>query len=307
MSLIDDIWDPGIKVDVLYCGKKLPSIYDGSELVKNYISRGKPFAVSRFGETEHRVVHYGLTTHFPILNPLKKRRILREDCANWCEGAGFFPKKINYVPRFLDIYINAFQEIDLLGVWGLEYEPFLIERFFADKDIIRAKSLYSQELENPWTELLEGKKILVISPFAKSIEKQYEKRRYIHENPKMLPDFELKTLVAVQSPYILGGSNGYKNWFDALEKMFEQTTRIEYDIALLGCGAYALPLASMIKKSGHGAITTCGSTQLLFGIMGNRWDYAEYRKQIHVNEFWTRPSDEEIPKNKKMVENGCYW
>lgn len=48
-------------------------------------------------------------------------------------------------------------------------------------------------------------------------------------------------------------------------------------------------------------------TQMLFGIYGNRWikDQPEFKK--YINEYWTRPSIDERPKNVEKVEGGCYW
>ena len=58
-----------------------------------------------------------------------------------------------------------------------------------------------------------------------------------------------------------------------------------------------------------------GSLQLLFGIMGNRWDHDEphYENGVFIyyagleNEYWVRPSASERPKSHKVVENSCYW
>ena len=85
---------------------------------------------------------------------------------------------------FYRIYINEALRIRLL-----EIEP-----FFA---------------KHPWTRVLKGKKVLVIHPFAPLIEKQYLVRNKLFSNPEMLPDFNLRTVQAVQS--IGGESNGYKD------------------------------------------------------------------------------------------------
>ena len=41
---------------------------------------------------------------------------------------------------------------------------------------------------------------------------------------------------------------------------------------------------------------------MLFGIYGNRWikDQPEFKK--YINEYWTRPSIDERPKNVEKVE-----
>jgi len=49
-----------------------------------------------------------------------------------------------------------------------------------------------------------------------------------------------------------------------------------------------------------------GSTQVLFGIRGKRWDNIS---EFHTffNEHWTRPSKEETPEKVELVEGACYW
>ena len=48
-----------------------------------------------------------------------------------------------------------------------------------------------------------------------------------------------------------------------------------FDIAIIGCGAYGLPLAAKLKKEGRQAIHLAGVTQLMFGIKGKRWEENE--------------------------------
>ena len=54
-----------------------------------------------------------------------------------------------------------------------------------------------------------------------------------------------------------------------------------------------------------------GATQLLFGIRGKRWEDENYNKQYNysalMNEYWVRPSEDEIPDGAKKVEGACYW
>ena len=62
-----------------------------------------------------------------------------------------------------------------------------------------------------------------------------------------MPEFELKTLKAVQT--IAGEKDErFSTWFEALEYMFEETMKIDFDIAIIGCGAYGMPLAAKLKK-----------------------------------------------------------
>ena len=83
-------------------------------------------------------------------------------------------------------------------------------------------------------------------------------------------------------------------------------TDIDFDIALLGCGAYGMPLGAFIKEKLHKqAVHAGGQLQLLFGIKGKRWDAGSVSKLY--NEYWVRPTDDLKPDNYVEVENGCYW
>jgi hypothetical protein len=84
---------------------------------------------------------------------------------------------------------------------------------------------------------------------------------------------------------------------------------IDFDICLIGAGAYGLPLAYFAKTIGKQAIHLGGVTQILFGIKGRRWekdDYADSTAKM-FNEHWIRPMESETPALKDRVENGCYW
>ena len=143
----------------------------------------------------------------------------------------------------------------------------------------------------------------VIHPFVDTIKKQYEKRDKLFPNPDILPEYELKTIKAVQS---LGGSNSeFSNWFEALEYMKKQISEIDFDIAIIGCGAYGLPLASYIKNIGKKAVHMGGGTQLLFGIKAKRWEeqYTNTCYKDLFNNYWAYPSNDEKPISANKVEN----
>jgi hypothetical protein len=67
-----------------------------------------------------------------------------------------------------------------------------------------------------------------------------------------------------------------------------------------------------IKEMGLPCVHLGGQTQLLFGIRGQRWEteYTEAWRQANFynnSHFWIKPLPTDIPTNKNMVENGCYW
>lgn len=88
--------------------------------------------------------------------------------------------------------------------------------------------------------------------------------------------------------------------------MKKEVDKEDYDVCLIGCGAYGFPLAAYVKRTGKQAVHLGGALQLLFGIRGKRWDNMEDYKYL-VNRCWTRPKEDETPQVKDNVENGCYW
>jgi len=218
------------------------------------------------------------------------------------QGAGFFPVKDDYLDKFVHLYTENLKEIDFIwSMWLSKFEDMLYERFAPEKEI----GLYNDTaipygLEEPWTKALEGRKVLVIHPFEESIRKNYKIREKLFENTDILPEFELITLKAVQS--IADEEVEFIDWFAALEFMEEKIDKINFDIALIGAGAYGFPLGAYIKKIGKKAIHVGGMLQMLFGIRGKYYDKFGYH-----NEYWTRPLEEEKPKGFQKVEAGRYW
>jgi hypothetical protein len=68
--------------------------------------------------------------------------------------------------------------------------------------------------------------------------------------------------------------------------MKSEIAKIEFDVALLACGSYAMPLgdfvASEMRKK---AIYVGGILQLIFGIMGRRYENPFFTDQINAEKF----------------------
>ncbi|WP_158847907.1 hypothetical protein [Algibacter sp. L1A34] len=228
---------------------------------------------------------------------------------NW---SGFFPADQENLTRFCELMLENIKEVDILGSW-----------LFAEKnvDIYRKKNSVNMHLrllepfwsKTPWTTALKGKKVLVVHPFNETIEAQYKKRQLLFDK-EVLPEFELSTIKAVQS---LGGDSTFKTWFEALDYMKAEIDKVDYDVCLIGAGAYGFPLAAHVKRSGKKAVHLGGALQLLFGIRGKRWEDPNYGVEEWgiergsysslMNEHWVRPGEVNKPKNAQQVEGGCYW
>lgn len=283
-----------------------------SDIIYNRLSQEKPCMISRLGNSEFKCVSSYKIKNDLFFRKYKKYITGEIDALNYSDkikleiknNAGFFPITENYLDKFCAQMLKDIKNIDILGSWLHIEENFKKE--LKNTITVNLEDLNPYNHANPWSKVLNGKKVLVIHPFVKSINKQYGKRKLLFTNEHILPKFDLITYKPVIS--FAGNDINVKfdSWFEALEKMKTEISKINFDIALIGCGAYGLPLASFVKEIGKKSVHLGGATQMLFGIKGKRWE-TEYDLDHLFNEFWTRPSLEEIPKNANRVEKGCYW
>ena len=220
-------------------------------------------------------------------------------------NAGFFPAENEQFEKFAELMERASLQVDLLGIWYNKLENYYVDQYLPNVQLTMLEHLEPYYFDMPWSQALEGKKVLVIHPFAESIEQQYKKRGSLFQNPGVLPEFDLQCYKALQTA---GGmeQSQFATWFDALDFMHEEIRNLDYEVAILGCGAYGFPLASMIKQDGKQAIHLGGATQILFGIKGKRWDEHPVISKLY-NDSWVRPEKQEQIKNCNQIENGCYW
>ena len=289
-----------------------------SDMIYNLLMQDKPCMIARFGAFELAT----LVNYLGVQN--KKHSIwkfIKNEQPEWWwnkelmnymqSNAGFFPATPENLQRFGKLMIEDMKEIDLLGSW-------IKNEYYIQKETKNASKIAILCLEpfwskQPWSRILKEEKVLVIHPFAETIRLQYNKREKLFSSPEILPQFELHIIKAVQS---LGGNDQFKDWFEALEWMKNEMDKIDYNICLIGCGAYGFHLAAHAKRKGKKAIHLGGALQLLFGIKGKRWEDPNYgikslkRKGAYLdlmNEYWCYPLNKETPSSAKNVENSCYW
>jgi hypothetical protein len=262
-------------------------------LIKEYLTNNNIFALGRVGITElHALYYYDNNINLP------------QDTLNFLRNnAGVYG---NNIEDFYIEYMDAFKNSDIHVYWehihNKNFEK-LYTKYCKKSVFIQNRGVEPFYFDDPWSQKLEGKKVLVIHPFVKSIQEQYNKRDKIWKNSKILPNFELILYKPVQS---IGNTGPHESWIESLNIMKNDIQKIDFDIAIMGCGAYGMPLSNFIKTKIHKtAIYIGGGLQILFGIMGNRWDNHEISN--YYNKYWIRPSFDEKPPLYKTVENGCYW
>lgn len=276
----------------------------GNLLVRETVRRGKPSLVARIGASELRCVSYFTRAHWLRKAGVPYPRSVRSQMRL---NAGFFPANGSQLDRFATEFLDSVSRTDVMAVWFNRNEHRIVHRYCPSASLVELDSLEAMRFQEPWTAALAGQVVLVVHPFARSIESQYRThRRQLFANPATLPEFELKTIRAVQS--IAGNTEGFGTWFDALSDMRDRISAQQFDIAIVGAGAYGLPLAAFVKSLGKQAIHLGGATQVLFGIKGRRWE-TEYADSLGamINQYWVRPLPEETPEGAELVEDACYW
>ena len=279
-----------------YGDEKVLSVEGGRSLLIEAIQSEKPFMAARFGTSEGAALYefwkrkiWGGNYNLKYLDQV-------------CTLSGFFPNNIDSLYEWGDLETSACADLDLLGCMNFVGEEWIYKRFCSQARLMPAGGLSSSSKGWAWS--LEGKKVLVIHPFVDTIEKQYKtNREKIFPGTNALPVFDLKCVKAVQT-ISDATDDRFASWFEALDYMTDEASKQDFQIALIGCGAYGFPLASRIKKMGKTAIHMGGSLQTLFGIKGSRWD-GKYGAMY--NEAWVYPSEKETPAGFEKVEGGCYW
>lgn len=223
-----------------------------------------------------------------------------------CNWSGFFsnnPDAAENMQRFTGLLKQSLASIDYLNRWEYSKDEYFVRKY-CSKDVKDIDWLGLEYRGKPIGEILRRRKVLAVTPFDQEVRDQYAIRELVHSD-KYLPEFSLKTYKAVQT--IAGTVDPrFSDWFEALDYMCEGIADMDFDIALVGCGAYSIPICASIKKTGRSAVHLGGDLQLVFGIMGKRWEDDELINSLR-NEHWIYPYESSKPKNLKQVEDGCYW
>lgn len=285
------------------------SAMDVQDIIRDKLVGDSPCMIARFGSVEiQAIVDYLYPPSFR--NAIK---FVKGECPSWGFApstvqamhinAGFFPPKRDLLDRFGGLMIDCASYVDILGSWRREETE--VMSLMPRAVLVPLYALEPYYFENPWTTALEGKKVLVVHPFKDSILRQHERYKKIFSKDSLTPSYELSVLKAVQS--IAGNKpEAFNDWFEALDWMKQEISRFDFDIAIIGCGAYGFPLAAHVKSIGKKAVHLGGAVQYLFGIRSSAADENKRLKPL-INDYWVYPSETERPVNHQAVENSRYW
>ncbi|MCH5172099.1 MAG: hypothetical protein J1F31_04680 [Erysipelotrichales bacterium] len=276
-----------------FLGKKNITYEYGDEVLLEYIKSNKPFMAVRYGAVELSCINNWEKIRLGFKKDYKE--IVKFAIKN---NAGFFPATDENLKKYSELMDDVMKKTDILGISGIHMEDYFYKLQCNDAKVIQYLSF--EPINKKWLSGLNGKKVLIVSPFKKEIEEQLKNKEHLDDLKNIDAKFEV--VQAIQS--IGDEVPNFPNWFEALEHMKSEIKEKDFDIALVGAGAYGTPLCAYIKSLNKQSIQTGGATPLLFGIIGSRWENRDYVKE-KINEYWIKPFEK--PDGYEKVEKGCYW
>jgi hypothetical protein len=214
---------------------------------------------------------------------------------------------------YIKAYTSAINECDMVGIYdSLMYTHMLDFHHFMAR-LMYKKSRYCIEALEPFRfmdepsyrfpQLLENKRILIITSHADTIQQQIQSGKQFH-NKSIFP--ESATLQVYRSVQQNSKSNDDQSWKVHLEKMKEDLTQLAedkpYDVVVAACGGFGMILSNFLHKElKKSVIYVGGALQLYFGVKGNRW------KDVEYTDDWIYPLDSDRPAEPDICESGCYW
>jgi len=267
-----------------------------NEEIKRAIDIGFPNTFGKIGATEADYISYFMKT----------QRV--PNSQRLCHESGIYVETVEEFIQWASIYIESIKNLDYV----LEWCPERGDKFILDKIWSGKQRFYSFQDMEPFTHLHEGwhysfggKKVLVLSPFEKTIYKQVE------NYSKIWPGASIGEVEVIRTPFqpTLTGEKPIK-FAEIYEDLKNKILKSTFDFAIVGVGAFSLPLLNIIRELCIPAIHMGGATQIVFGICGNRWDNNKKFVEsswYNKNPYWIRPLKEEMPKNYKSLEDGNYW
>ena len=284
---------------------RLNDLEQVNDKIAALIRGGGGFVVGRNGSTE-------LETIFSMAIPERLQRY-----------SGVFPATPASVTDWRTAYMKALLNIRICATgW---YRP------FAEQERTMLSGMAPDALQCPlrglepyylpaaaasrrWTAALEGKRVAVVSAFARTAVAQTTAAEQIWgpTGGTLLPSSVTWIPVVTGFPPVLAGAAAWPpdvaagGWAAAVRHCVDQIVAARCDVALIGCGALGMLIADGCRAEGIGAIVMGGAIQVLFGIKGSRWETHDVIGKFW-NDAWVWPAADETPAGASAIEGACYW
>jgi hypothetical protein len=276
--------------------------------IKSIIESNSTFFIGRIAGVELKVA-------YKVLNNLHTNPA--DELAELENNAGIRASTQESLTNYVNQLISSYKSCTTIAEWPQDGKVFsltgqgqtLISELTPTTPKISALALepyYFNEAVS-WMPALNGKRILIIHPFAKTLEKQVPNFDKLFPGRTWFKDCEFQF---IQPPLTLAGNHVDRDWESHYTAFISSPAFRElkdFDIALIAAGGYGMLIANHIYISlNRSVIYIGGALQIFFGVIGKRW-FTNRDILNLTNDDWIRPGKEDKPPNFSKVERGCYW
>jgi hypothetical protein len=287
------------------------------DYIQERFKRNAHFILPRISGIENNVAVFARVIRDKLHSDLEPlRKYIQKTLNAMKNNAGILLESDAETSHYSDAYLSAIEHCEMMAGWDVQgnyighiaQSHAYLRNVYPTKKMFWALSLdiFHYIYNNPWTHALRGKRILIISPFEESILEKLPVRSKLYHGIDLFPDCEFITM---KPPQTQAGepSRGFTVEFQEFKENVDRLID-SFDIALVSCGGYANPICSFIYEKGKSAIYVGGVLQMYFGILGERW-VQERNDAVRLfhNKYWSRPKENERPRDCKKIEGGCYW
>ena len=283
--------------------------------IKNKLNNNKNFIIPRIAGVENNYAQIGMS----IINNKNvgqnEMNYIKNTIGTMKNNAGIKLSNINSIVKYSQLYLQAFNKCDIYfewDPWGDVYKYIKGSHDFININFKNKERLWAFTLDifhniynNPWTQSLKGKRLLIVSPFKKSFEEKLPVLKEIY-GVDLFPDC---SFIFIKPPQTQGDCES-KEFDKELDDFIHEVEKIkdDFDIALCSCGGYGNLICSRIHDMNKSSIYVGGVLQMYFGVYGSRWMRERGAAlRLFMNKHWSRPKEEEQPDGFKKVEGSCYW
>lgn len=313
-SRIDDlILTPGQQANMLKIGRPLIDRAEFVADVKRAVNKNRGYAAGRLGMSQKHWMHYPILARRKTANPKVLKLFENRLRFHGLTQEGVFPGDTGFYLRYNDFYMEHVRNLDCIGLY-LNSWDIALEKPIIDFYELRNKFIYYVEqqpdrspngVESPcYLPCFRGRKILIICPFAGLLRDRAERETFEGVWSKLGKKwFYPESVTALEFPY--GFARDTQEKYDTILDLYQEITaeleRRDFDVALIGAGGLAIPIASHIKSMGRVGLDLGGHLQIVFGVIGQKWrNLAEWREN-YFNEWWI-----DMPAAYKPKEDACF-
>jgi hypothetical protein len=149
---------------------------------------------------------------------------------------------------------------------------------------------------------LQNKKVLVVSNATDIIKKSYDRGL---QNVYNIDICQFAKVSYVKTPQTTKGSEyPHENSIETTKHIFEQIEKEDYDIVLLACGVYGVPLTNLVKKRGKMAVYLGSALYTMFGVYSHGIPLPQNPIYNTANFIEV---EEQCPEHCKHIDLGKYW